>query len=169
MTEEQRKKLEALQQKKETPEERECRRAVIAVLDAYLETAEYNDNLMAQYDKLCSLEAPKSRQLARIKELEEVEIPAGIEKEKRGAGIFQTLMSFLQGTPSWLRHRQALELKYLCGFEWIDIARELYGEMPDFEIKKAKYYDRAMHLRHASILHIVREIGVEKVYEIINQ
>ena len=169
MTEEQRKKLEALQQKKETQKEKECRRAVIAALDAYLEIAKYNDNLMAQYDMLCSLEAPKSRQLARIKELEEVEIPAGIEKERRGAVIFQTFMSFLQGTPTWIRHRQVFELRYLCDAEWYDIARELYGEMPDFEIKRKRYYDRTMHLKDAAILHIVRTLGVEKVHEIINQ
>jgi len=167
MTEEQRKKIAAI--RKETPEEKECRGAVVAVLDAYLETARYNDSLMAQYDKLCSLEAPKSRQLARMKELEEVEIPAGIEKEKQGADMFQTLLSFLQGTPAWIRHRQALEMKYFCDLEWSDIAREIYGEMPDFEIKKTRYYSRTLHLRHAAIIHVIREIGVKKVYEIINQ
>ena len=152
-----------------TPQKNECRKTILETMYKYLDTLVHNDALADQYDALQSLETPSAEQLARIKELEEVEIPAGIEKEKRGAGILQTLMSILQGTPTWLRHRQALELKYLCGFEWSDIARELYGEMPDFEIKKTKYYHRAVHLRHAAILHIVREIGAEKVYEIINQ
>ena len=152
-----------------TPQKNECRKTILETMYKYLDTLVHNDALADQYDALRSLETPSAEQLARIKELEEVEIPAGIEKEKHEAKIIRTFISVLDVATGWAQHRHLLEMRFLCCIEWKDIAQEVFGAKPDFEARKKQYHMNALSTMHHAVNHIARTLGAEKVHEIINQ
>jgi len=152
-----------------TAEENECRKIIIDTMHKYLDTLEHNDDLAAQHDKLSSIEAPSNEQLDRIKELEEVEIPAGIEKERREERIVRTFISVLDVETGWAQHRHMLEMRFLCCMELKEIAREVFGDNPDFAARERQYHKNACSTMNYAVIHIARTLGTKRAREIINQ
>ena len=108
------------------------------LLEGYIEAVERSDGLVAQYETLEELENPTSSQLARMEELEKIDIPEAIAKDKELKKKARELIA-LPGDELPPHCLQVIELRYLGRMKWEDVVYAIYGSREDF-LKKSTYY-----------------------------
>ena len=120
-------------------------RTVKQIFDGYIDAINRSDSLVAQYEAPEELEDPTSSQLARMEELEKIDIPEAIAKDKEIKEKVRELLA-LPGDDLPPLSLQAMEMRYLAKMEWDDIAFALFGNREDFLKKKTYYKNRVFKM-----------------------